>query len=265
MSTVTPYVTTASTIRDEPKIRRYIVDLEFNATKARRSLPEIISIAITCLDDGRELYLENAQFHEKRATPFVREHVLPKLKGCPNGKAIGHVRYECSEKPWNCPLVGLTDMRYLIHEFCSFEGTTPEFWGYMCSHDFVLLESLFGDFEHWPKGWPFLMHDIEQLRLMLGLTVLPAQDPDDEHNALVDVRHLARVWRFLAAHPLNSTFRRLMYRWDEPTMSFSDVRAPLVLFLKNSGYPDWEAFTPMGEPDRVRYRARDPQIVEGGA
>lgn len=245
MTTITDTGATASARRDDRKqIRRYIVDFEFNVRpRSRKSLPEIISVAIVSLDDGRELYLESAEFDERHANPFVRDFVLPRCAGQPR--------------------VTLDEMRDAVRAFCSHEGTTPEFWGYMCAHDFVLLESLFGDFTRWPQGWPFLMHDIEAWRLHMGIA-MPQQVGEDEHNSLADARFLAGVWRRLAVHPLNAATRRLVFRWDEPSHSFFDVRAPLDTFLKNTGAPDWEGYTRMGEPDRVYYRSRTPERVVAG-
>lgn len=194
-------MTTTTTMTEKKQtILRYVVDMEFAEDPKGVRLPEIISIAVVCLDDERELYLENIDFSPDRANDWVRKYVLPKLQQeCPAGVEWWRRAHPCGDPTcrWSTP----HEMAVAVRAFCTEGDTIPEFWGYMCAHDFVLLERLFGDFEHWPKGWPFVMFDLEQLRTLFGLP-MPQQPEEGEHHALTDARFLAGVYRTFHQHPL---------------------------------------------------------------
>src|SRR5258708_14654710 len=48
---------------------------------------DLISIGIVA-EDGRELYLQSVEFDPRKASQWVKDHVLGYLKRCPNAKAI---------------------------------------------------------------------------------------------------------------------------------------------------------------------------------
>lgn len=103
---------------------------------------------------------------------WIQENVLPSMTGA-----------DFREK---------TDMVLDILKFIGED--TPEFWGYMSDYDYVVLCSLFGGMEWWPKGWPYLFYDLRQALDFLGLLSVK-QDDGAPHNALDDARWIAQTFK----------------------------------------------------------------------
>lgn len=134
---------------------------------------DLISIGMV-REDGAELYLENGECDLGRASPWVKEHVLPALTG------VLHSRAE------------------IANEVELFAGESPEFWAYYADYDWVVLCQLFGTMMALPKGWPKYCRDIKQLCDSVGNPKLPEQ-PWGEHHALGDARWNKRAYDFLSA------------------------------------------------------------------
>jgi hypothetical protein len=63
----------------------------------------------------------------------------------------------------------------------------PAFWAWFADYDWVLFCQIFGTMLDLPKNMPQMCMDIEQKRIMLGLTrEVLGKKSDMEHNALVD-------------------------------------------------------------------------------
>lgn len=134
---------------------------------------DLLSIGITC-EDGREYYAENGEADMSKANPWVKENVLPHLRG-------GGIRR------WR-----------IAHEIVSFIGTdTPEFWADYGAYDWVALCQLFGAMIDLPRGWPMFCRDIQQEAARLGVTEFPMSE--DEHNALNGARACRHRFVYLAA------------------------------------------------------------------
>jgi hypothetical protein len=138
----------------------------------------LISLGVVA-EDGRELYLANADFDAAPANAFVREQVLPWLP--PAG-----------DPAWKGP----AEIAHALRHFVGPEP--PEWWGDCAAYDHVVLCQLFGDMEGLPAGWPFFTHDVAQLAEELGHPPLP-ENPRRSHHALDDARHIRDVWRHLQA------------------------------------------------------------------
>lgn len=135
---------------------------------------DLISIGMV-REDGAEYYAENAQCDLTRASPWVRENVLPHLGG--------HL------VQW--PALIANSIR-------NFAADRPEFWGYYADYDWVVLCQLFGTMMDLPKGWPMYCRDIKQLCDSLGNPNLPEQGKG-EHHALADARWNRKAYEFLLA------------------------------------------------------------------
>lgn len=142
---------------------RYWFDTEF-IEDGERILP--LSLGMVC-EDGRELYVE---FHTNRslANDWVKEHVIPHLG--PEHHAIG-----------------FAEGSRLIRTFVEYAEHPPEFWGYYCDYDWVLLCQLYGRMVDLPAHWPMFCLDVKQEAYMLGDVELPPQE-GVEHHALADAR-----------------------------------------------------------------------------
>lgn len=84
----------------------------------------------------------------------------------------------------------------LIH-FC---GEKPEFWGYFCSYDWVLLAQTMGRMVDLPNTWPMHPMDLKQWMKHLGVErkELDHIPNEKEHHALSDAVWNRTVHKFLA-------------------------------------------------------------------
>jgi len=135
---------------------------------------DLISIGIVC-EDGRELYLESADFDKGKANQWVRENVLSHLKG--------------GECRWSLRSIKVT----LLDFFDIEEYGNPELWGYYSAYDHVVFCQIFGEMADLPEGYPMLTYDLRQMLDMKGLHDI--RQPDDSiHNALEDARWVKQTW-----------------------------------------------------------------------
>ena len=143
----------------------YFLDTEFSE---RPGQIELISIGLVC-EDGRELYLESADFDESKCNQWVVDNVLP-LLGPPDQRKNND------------------DISKAIIKFTE-EDPAPDFWAYYADYDWVVFCGLFGLMVDLPEGFPMLCMDLQQWWIQLGRDpqMKPA-DPVDEHNALADAK-----------------------------------------------------------------------------
>ena len=132
---------------------------------------DLISLGMV-REDGSELYRVSADFDATRASPWVKDHVLP---------LISH------EDRW---------ARYLIaNKVKTFCGTSPEFWGYYADYDWVVLCQLFGTMMELPTGWPCYCRDLRQSLDEVGLKKITSPK-DDPHHALENARWIKTTWMY---------------------------------------------------------------------
>lgn len=134
---------------------------------------DLISIGIVC-EDGRERYYESAECDLSRASPWVKENVLPHLIG--GGAALSR--------------------KQIADHIVSFVGPNPEFWAYYADYDWVTLCQLYGTMMALPKGWPMYCRDVKQLCDSLGNPKIPEQR-SSEHMAITDARWVKFAWEYL--------------------------------------------------------------------
>ncbi len=63
----------------------------------------------------------------------------------------------------------------------------PEFWGYVCAYDWVVLCGLFGRMIDRPATWPSYANDLKPWANRLGVTHKPVPE-GATHNSLADAR-----------------------------------------------------------------------------
>jgi hypothetical protein len=179
---------------DSGEVRmRYWYDSEFIDTG---SLIDLISIGIVC-EDGRELYLQSAEFDAEKASPWVRENVFPHLKKCATNWPVDgahHVVGQCRRS--DCVWRRHAQIALEVAVFIDAEQLgKPELWGWCCSYDHVALCQLFGTMMDVPQGWPHHMCDIQCILDAKGITddMLPRQE-GHAHHALADARQIKKIW-----------------------------------------------------------------------
>ena len=129
-------------------------------------------------EDGREFYAESNECDLSRASPWVKQNIIPHLEHGYNG------RIHMSRKS-------------IADAVVKFVGTgKPKFWAYYADYDWVALCQLFGTMMDLPKGWPMYCRDIKQVCDMLGNPKLPEQGKG-EHHALDDAKWTKSAWHFL--------------------------------------------------------------------
>lgn len=137
---------------------------------------ELLSIG-AIRGDGAVFYAENGQADHSQANDWVKDNVLPKLRG----EVAQHSR------------------RFIADSFRHFCGERPEFWAYYADYDWVVLCQLYGRMVDLPKGWPMFCMDVKQLCVAKGNPRIPAPLTDEEHHALNDARWTKEAWEFLQA------------------------------------------------------------------
>lgn len=121
---------------------------------------DLISIGLV-REDGAELYRECKECDLSKASPWVRENVLPHLSGKKTS------RFD------------------IQRDIVAFVGSNPEFYAYYASYDWICLCQLFGTMMDLPKDFPMFPIDLKQYLWMIGNPPLPKQ-MSTEHNALAD-------------------------------------------------------------------------------
>ena len=164
-------------------------------------------------EDGAEFYAENSEFDwgNVPGDHWLQENVRPHLWGRPPRDWE-----ERSISPWaqakaKGGAVGYFKPHVIADQFQVFATTIlsggggrhedPEFWGYFCDYDWVVLCGLYGRMIDLPPEFPMYCRDLKQEmdRIDLPGMALPAQ-PTSEHHALADARwvhsayKLACVW-----------------------------------------------------------------------
>lgn len=183
---------------------RYFMDMEF--VEDGKTI-DLISIGIAC-EDGREYYAQSVEFAPKKASPWVKDHVLTQLKHCPHQGSYDlakmlrqHKRGQCLDQqrgllyrcPWRTRAQIAQDLKYFFNP-----SSHIMLWGWCCAYDWVAFCQLFGTMMDLPAGYPHHMGDIQQILDEHHITdnALP-QQKDGLHTALADAKHLQTIWHFL--------------------------------------------------------------------
>ena len=149
---------------------RYFIDTEFDENGPAFPLA-LVSLAMV-REDGAVFHccVEGAPAVVRN--PWVRENVLPHLHG-----------------PW----LTLHDIPHRIGQFLAGDDS-PEFWGYYCDYDWVVLCQLFGDMSRKPSTWPYYCRDLRQSLDERGFVHVKQSD-DAAHNALADAQWIAQTYK----------------------------------------------------------------------
>lgn len=182
---------------------KYFFDTEF--IEDGRTI-DLISIGVVC-DDGRELYLCNADCDLSRASHWVIANVIPHLP-------------PCSDKSIWFPKSVIAGA---LGRFAAPE-TKPEFWAYYADYDWVALCQLFGRMIDLPSHFPMWCRDLKQLSWSLGSPKHPKQE-STEHNALDDARWNRDLYRMLMAMPAADD-AALLWQMLDDIDTLGDVMKP---------------------------------------
>ncbi len=129
-------------------------------------------------EDGETYYAESSDCDLSKASPWVKENVIPNLLG--GGGAVDVSR------------------EYIAKSVLEFAGESPEFWAYFADYDWVALCQLYGTMMDLPEGWPMFCMDVQQVRMEKGIIELP--ENTGEHNALSDAIWTKRVHEWILRH-----------------------------------------------------------------
>jgi 3' exoribonuclease, RNase T-like len=190
---------------------------------------DLISIGLVS-EDGREIYMQSVEFDPTKASQWVKDNVLAHLQMCPFANMTPGI--EGSDKTYHkthggqCTfsdpdrgIIGAhTDCYWRTREqirneiiaFCDSEQYgKPEFIGWCCAFDFVVLSQLFGTMMEVPLHFPHHFKDLQNALDERGIPDhdLPAQQ-GAIHNALSDARYIKLVWEAV----VNPLYRSPMSR-----------------------------------------------------
>lgn len=166
---------------------RYFLDTEFIERGSKHPI-ELISIGIVA-EDGREYYAISTDFKPRHASQWVKDNVLALLPERNVTPHLAGTRLFRESQAWRPSTRIATDIRDFVGE-----ETKPEFWGYFCGFDYVVMANILGGMSRWPKGWPYLFYDLRQALDFLGLLNVK-QDDGAPHNALDDARWIAKTFK----------------------------------------------------------------------
>jgi hypothetical protein len=139
---------------------------------------ELVSIGVVG-EDGREFYAVSTEFDDRRAGPWVRANVLPKLPSP-------------ADRAWR----GRAAIRDDLLEFLSAGGGDIELWAWIAAYDHVALCQLWGAMPALPRPLPRFTRELRQRWEDAGRPPLPPP-PSDAHDALADARHNLGRWRVI--------------------------------------------------------------------
>lgn len=184
---------------------KYFLDTEF--IEDGKTI-DLISVGIVC-EDGRTLYLQNADCHFRLASDWVWRNVFVHLlnfnmngqRGCTEKSyCTGETQTGKCHKP-DCAWRHRSQIRDEVSEFCDVEKYgKPEFWGYFADYDWVVFCQLFGTMMQLPKGFPMYCRDIQQWADQLGGVRIPKPDVEI-HHALTDAMWVKEAHDFLISLP----------------------------------------------------------------
>lgn len=188
---------------------KYFFDTEF--IEDGRSI-DLISMGLVC-EDGRSLYVQNAECDFKKASDWVWRNVFPHLLHFDmRGFRACDIRVETTDSGLRCrtfttcdnkldtpcPWSTRNEIRDRILEFCPVDKYgEPEFWGYFADYDWVVFCQLFGTMAQLPKGFPMYCRDIKQWADQLGNIRIPKAQEVEIHQALVDAVWIKSAYEFL--------------------------------------------------------------------
>jgi hypothetical protein len=166
---------------------RYYIDTEFIEYPFTIDL---ISLGIVS-EDGRMLYMINADVNLYKASDWVRKNVLFNME-----------EYNRKTDTFNITSKNLYCHSEFKNKVLDFIGSeTPEFWGYYSDYDWVVFCWIFGRMIDLPKHFPMFCNDLRQLELQCGNVNLEALNfvgiPKDKHNALYDACWTKEAHKFL--------------------------------------------------------------------
>lgn len=156
---------------------RYFYDCEF--IEDGQTI-ELISIGVVDLS-GREFYAVSTEFDDRRAGPWVRANVLPKLPSP-------------GDRSWR----SRKQIREDLLAFLTEPGTDIELWAWIAAYDHVSLCQLWGAMPALPRPLPRFTRELRQRWEDAGRPPLPPA-PSDAHDALADARHNVARWHAIEA------------------------------------------------------------------
>lgn len=183
---------------------KYFLDTEF--IEDGKTI-DLISIGIVS-EDGRKLYLQNAECDFSKASDWVWRNVFPHLihfdmrgrRACVSSvetydSGLGRRTFTTCAKP--CPWATRREIRDSVLDFCSVEKHGgPEFWGYFADYDWVVFCQLFGTMMDLPEGFPMYCRDLKQWADQIGDIRIPKPEVEI-HHALADAEWVKKAYDFL--------------------------------------------------------------------
>lgn len=169
---------------------------------------DLISIGMVAAD-GRELYCVSEEIGQEPLDErigrdrWLMRHVVPHLPLRPDAKITlpeaqhpGRFHLDLSDNR----IMPRRMIRNAVREFIL---ATPdvELWAWYSAYDHVALAQLFGRMIHLPDGVPMYTRDLRQEYDRLGAPAGLPDQPDGEHNALADARHVRVRAEWLASLP----------------------------------------------------------------
>lgn len=166
---------------------------------------QLVSIGIYS-ENGNTLYIESSSFDPSLADDWVKENVLAKLIYGGTDNVV-----ENSKPSGMLNIKGVSPEDNIKKHIITFleKDSSPEFYAYFASYDWVVFARLFGRMIDLPKNFPMWVIDLKQMMWERGLTKEWKQqmcpDPEGEHNALVDAEWNYTLYKSILIHERDSS------------------------------------------------------------
>ena len=168
---------------------RYFIDTEFIERGPKHPV-ELVSVGVV-REDGRRFYAISTEFKARHASTWVKENVLAHLPPR-NPDPYASIHQKWLSLRW----MKRDQIRDGLLAFVG-DDPEPEFWGWCCGFDYVLVSQLVG-FDRWPNWWPYYFRDIQQLADERGIALNGVQQQPTQHDALADAQGIRHLWKHLS-------------------------------------------------------------------
>lgn len=170
---------------------KYFIDCEYIERGEGKPI-DLVSLAVVT-EDNREFYAVSTEFKARHASQWVKDNVLIHLpERNPSPPPYGSPRIFHESFAW----MKRDRIRQELIRFVG-DDPTPEFWGWCCGFDYVVVCQLIG-FDLWPSEWGYYFRDIQQEADRLGIDLDGMTTPGN-HDALKDARQVRRLWQRMHA------------------------------------------------------------------
>ncbi len=155
---------------------------------------QLISIGIKS-EDGRTFYAVSSEYEYEKADKWVRKFVItPIYEGLVPFELRGVYSISRFHEHYG---KSINQIRIDILDFTGYPDYSlgkPEFWGYMCAYDWILVCRLFGNIRQLPAGFPRYCRELASI---IDDNNIDIPKNKNKHNALWDAEWAEKTFQHI--------------------------------------------------------------------